>query len=159
MATVRAAPSVPKRPTALLRPWKASAAHHATRSRPASECFPINGFLDRPAPSAPKLRSSEPTAGESAPAKRHPHTLSSNVNILIRSLFHTLDRFVHMARSWRSAPAVTERFRRPYPPNTNKQRYICAEMELAEGIKHCTRNIEIAEDIKHCTPNSTYYHQ
>jgi hypothetical protein len=72
-----------------------------------------NGVPDRSAPSAPKPRSPEPTAGKSAPAKQHSHA-SSNVSILIKSSLCTQNYFIYMARSWRSRPAVTERFQRPY---------------------------------------------
>jgi hypothetical protein len=110
-AIVRPVPSAPKRPTTPLRPWKTSATLHATGSRPASERFPANGFLDRFAPSTLKLCSSETTVGESAPARQHTHThASSNVSILIRSSLHALNHFVHLARGWRSAPAVTGHF-------------------------------------------------
>jgi hypothetical protein len=86
-----------------------------TRPHPALERFLTSGIFDRSAPSAPKLRSSGPTAGKSAPAKQHTHA-SSNVSILIKSSLHAQDHFIHMARSWRSAPAVTGRFQRPYSP-------------------------------------------
>jgi hypothetical protein len=46
---------------------------------------------------------------------------SSNVSILIRSSLHALDHFVYTTQGWRSAPVVTERFRRPYSPTSTSK--------------------------------------
>jgi hypothetical protein len=109
------------------RAFSAKTTHHATASMKGLRGTPRDPFpsgaralsdkrdFDQSAPSAPKLCSSEPTAGKLAPPKQHTHA-SSNVNILIKSSLHTHDHFVHMARSWQSAPAVAGRFRRSYSP-------------------------------------------
>jgi hypothetical protein len=161
----------------LIEPWPPCAPHLWCRNGPPRSCVHERPprHITRPAPvrhrsafrqtgfsTVPPLRRRSSAAPNRPRANQHLQN-GTRTRFQVTSTFSLDHYFTHLTASytWHEVDDP----RRPWTlpktifPNTNKQRYICAEMELAEGIKHCTRNIEIAEDIKHCTPNSTYYHQ